>query len=111
VLLSPAMKMLKQTISEDDIQAGGIGYSFKPLYAEVKVSFPAGSEIVSAGVQKGDLVVWAICPDADEAPYTITIVGTGPRNDFTDIGKFLASIQLRTADSGYLVVHLFWRKG
>lgn len=102
------MHILKQTITEDDIRAGGIGYSSKPLYGQVKVSFPAASEIISAGVQDGDVVVWAICPeDSSETPYTITVIGTGPRNDFTEVGKFLATVQLRTA----LVLHLFWRSG
>lgn len=108
--------MLKQTIREDDIRAGGITHTARALLSEVTILFPTASEIVSAGIQDNNIVVWAICPDTEDTEFVISVIGTGLANEFTlvDAGKFLATVQLRTANmpaaySGYLALHLFWR--
>lgn len=75
-----------------------------PVTDTPEISMPAGAEVLSAQVQFGSPVIWALLdPDVPEKTRHFTLLGTGnPAPE--DLGKFIGTLQL---NDGTLVLHLF----
>ena len=66
---------------------------------EQRIRLPRGSELLSVGVQRGKLYLWArVNPNNENTPYDFIIHGTGHPADDVDGMDFLGTFQLHGGD-------------
>lgn len=69
---------------------------------ETPVPMPYDARVLSVGVQRGKVCVWALVdPDMPKVLHPFVIVPTGEQ--MPDHGRFLGTVMLR----GFLVFHVF----
>ncbi|EFM10150.1 conserved hypothetical protein [Paenibacillus curdlanolyticus YK9] len=82
-------------------------YPVYPSLTTQTIEVPSSSKIISAVVQNGDIVVYALVPGEEASPNwnvikRIVVVGTGWQFHADDKTRFISTVQ-----SGSLVWHVF----